>query len=1033
MKAGKKPFLRVIAYALLVSMLFGLIGCGLTPAEPIEPTEPTEPAEPTAPTEPSVPTEPSAPSEPEDPTQSTVPEPTATEPPATEAPGVAKISGHKVTGSFSMSRVWDDGSDDVKVGPQLSHDGDAGTFWNPQVLSGYTGEPAITYELDKEYDLNKFVFTFSISVYFKLFVSADGETYTLAAQIDSDNSERAFNYGVCTLEGLQLQDVRYVKLVFTGNAAGNTWISFMEAEMTEDGQKDLDTSWMLPEEESEDEGGEEVITISKATIAEATLTGEYANDRSTVPSYGLLKSFDGDVNTAFNPCAKAGYTGAPGVIFKLDKVYDLDKLVFTFGANDIMYMDISVSADGTEYTSLISITKDDTSMYSGGVATIDASAANGVQYIKVIFNGRTPVNDWINFKELAVTARTVKKITMKVSGAFSSNMVLQREKPITIWGWGKTGAEVVGTFAGHTATAIIDENGKWELSFPKQAANAKPQTMTITGMGKTITFDNILIGDVYLVSGQSNAELSIGRTVAHLDSAAKQAVYELFRNDSNIRIFLQTKSVVLENANLWDAPQENVIDSKWKWKTASANDNFWNFSALGMYFAKTLRDNLDEDIPIGLIQMAAGGAYISELLPGELCARFEYNSKHTVTPGGYYNTMISPFVGLPISGMLYYQGESYDRLHVKTYADELTAFVTELRNRWGQDFNFYNVQLSSYGQMQVDQNIWKELPHIRNQQYKALSMLDNYYLTTAMDVGYRGEVDIGTNVADFAHPKDKKTLGERVALQALAVYYGKLAVGEQSFSPVPGDVQWTKDGIVITFQNAETLKLATGDALVGFQCVINAEVVNVTGRIINGNQVLLPVDATTVSQVRYAIFQLAYPENANLVNGCGLPAPAFTLDNPGDYTVDKIVIDDFDLPISGWAMVNAGATKPEDTYDGDVTTQWNAQMSSFAAKPEVTFYLNSKADLNSMKLTFGNRAMYFTVYLSKNDVDYTEAFTVNASNYTQFYEEYVCTISDLNAEGVSSIKIVFSGSTQNTLWMSFYEIELDAVQTKEKV
>ena len=68
-----------------------------------------------------------------------------------------------------------------------------------------------------------------------------------------------------------------------------------------------------------------------------------------------------------------------------------------------------------------------------------------------------------------------------------------------------------------------------------------------------------------------------------------------------------------------------------------------------------------------------------------------------------------------------------------------------------------------------------------------------------------------------------------------------------------------------------------------------------------------------------------------------------------------------------------------------------------------------------------------------DDVDYTEAFTVNASNYTQFYEEYVCTISDLNAEGVSSIKIVFSGSTQNTLWMSFYEIELDAVQTKEKV
>ena len=73
--------------------------------------------------------------------------------------------------------------------------------------------------------------------------------------------------------------------------------------------------------------------------------------------------------------------------------------------------------------------------------------------------------------------------------------------------------------------------------------------------------------------------------------------------------------------------------------------------------------------------------------------------------------------------------------------------------------------------------------------------------------------------------------------------------------------------------------------------------------------------------------------------------------------------------------------------------------------------------------------MYFTVYVSTNDMDYTEAFTVNASNYAQFYEEYVCTASNLGVKGISSIKVVFTGNAQNTLWMSFYEIELDAVQT----
>lgn len=1020
MKSGKSQLLRNVAWLLLASMLLSFAGCGMFPGEPTEPPATEVPTE--KPTE--RPTEKPT----EVPTEKPTEEPTE-EP--TEPSGDAKIVGHKVTGSYEMSRVWEDGTDDVKVGPQLSYDGQTGTYWNPKVMTGYTGEPAITYELDKQYDLNKFVFTFSTTVYFKLFVSADGNDYTMIAQIDGDNYDRAFNYGVCTLEGLNLENIQFVKMVFTGNAAGNVWISFIETAMTEAGRTDLDTSWMLPEKEPEEEEGEEVIVISKAIIAEAELIGEYANDRTNAPSLGLLKSFDGDVSTAFNPCAMSGYAGAPGVIFKLDKVYNLDQLVMTFGPNDTMYMDIFTSGDGVTYTLLTSVTREDASVFRGGVATIDASAAANVQYIKIIFNGRTPNNDWINFKEIAVTARTTKKITMKVSGAFSSNMVLQRGKPITVWGWGKAGAAVTGTFGGHTATATIDENGKWELVFPQQTANANGQTMTITGMNKTITFDNILIGDVYLVSGQSNAELSIGRTVAHLESDAKQAVYDLFRKDPNIRVFYQAKSDVVNNPALWDVPQENVINSKYSWKVASANDNFWNFSALGMYFAKTLRENLDENIPIGLIQMAAGGAYISELLPSELCAEFEYTTKHTVTPGGYYNTMIRPFEGLPISGMLFYQGESYETLHVKNYASELTAFVTELRARWGQNFNFYNVQLSSHGQNLIDAKAWPELPLMRDQQYKVLSMLDNYYLTTSMDIGYRGELDIGTNLADFAHPKDKKTLGERIALQALAVFYGKLPVGEGSFSPVPADVQWNRDGILISFKNADTLKLAEGEMLAGFQCIINAEIVNVTGQIVNGNQVLLPVDGTTVSQVRYGVFQLAYPENANLVNGAGLPAPAFILKNPGKYTVDKIVIDDFDLQISGWAMINAGATKPQDAYDGDITTQWNAQMTSFAAKPEITFYLNANADVDSLRLTFGHRRMYFTVYVSTDGENFTEAVAVNGDNYAQFYDEYVCTIANLNAEGISAIKLVFTGSSQSTLWMSFYEISIDAVQTNE--
>ena len=927
----------------------------------------------------------------------------------------AVISSGAVTGSWADDRVADDGTENANIGPAKSYDGDTvNTMWNPGANSGYSGEPGIIYTLDGWYDLELLKLTVSnANFYFEVYGSSDGEDYSKIAEVTSATQSALRIGNIYTLDLSTGDAVKYVKLIFTGS--NTVWVNLYEVSFT--GQKVA-----KPDEES---------VIVNATITANEVLGEWTYSRVGNTSIGPEMTYDGSYTTKWNPAVKS-YSGNEGIIYTLDKAYDLEQLVFTFAAGEIMYMDIYVSADGVDYVPLTSITKDDVSMYDNGVATIDASVAQGVQYIKVIFTGKSSGSTWINFFEFEVTANVKKKHNLTVSGVFSSNMVLQRNQPISVWGWAEEGDTVTGTFAGNTVAATADRSGKWELEFPAQAANASAQTMTITNGNQNVVFDNILIGDVYLISGQSNAELPVGRTVAHLDTESKQAVYDQFRKDMNIRIFHQTKSYVVENTQYWDEPQENVINPDWSWKLAAVNDDFWDFSALGMYFATNLRKNLDEDIPIGLIQMAAGGAYIDELLPNEINQQFGYTGKHTVNVGGYYNTMINPFVGLPISGMLFYQGESYNCLHISNYARDISAFVTELRERWGQEFYFYNVQLSSYGQNLVDAKQWPELPLIRNQQYQALSMLDNYYLTTSMDVGYRGEIDIGTNVADFAHPKDKKTLGERIAKQALAVYYGKLEAGENTFSPVPSSVQWNTDGILISFENADSLALATGDTLVGFQCVINAEIVDVTGQIVNGNQVLLPVDATTVSQVRYGIFQLAYPENANLINGGNLPAPAFILDNPGEFTTSKIVIVDFDIPAKGWKSGGVSSAQPTHAHDGNLETKWNPCVSDFSAEPEITFYLNAKADINSINMTFSARRQYMTIYVSSNDVDYTEAVTITADNYQQFYTDYVCNISDLNVSGVSSFKIVFTGSSDNTYWVNFLEMELDAVQTTVK-
>lgn len=915
------------------------------------------------------------------------------------------IIAHQLVGTWVLDREGDS-----KIGPQMSYDGDAATLWNPQATSYNSGE-GIIYTLDKAYDITQIQLTFTNrEYYFELYVSTDGVSYLPVSVVTAGNSADYFTGYVATLKSLTNTNVKYVKVMFTGNAGTyNTYIGLNEIEIT-------------CKEATPAEDTREVVS---APIISHAIAGTWSNSYDDSASLGPQKSYDGDVSGTYWQGLVSNYTSGAGIVYKLDGTYDLKTITVTQKSRPY-YFDLYVSSDGEKYLPMTKITADNyAEYYSGNVCTLDGLTNTAIGYIKLIFTGNTTNSLYTGVSEVEVTGvkvTVVETTQVGVSGVFSSNMVLQRGEPIPVWGWGAAGEVISGEFAGETVTATADETGYWKLVFPAQSANAQGQIMTITSAsGQVTVFENILIGDVYIVNGQSNAELAVNRTAAHLDNTGKEEVKNLFRQDENIRIFHQTKAGVLEATDKWTTPQADVINSDWQWAVAAENEAFWTFSALGMYFAKSVRESLSEDIPIGLIQTAAGGAFLDELLPNELNQQFGYTGSHTVSVGGYYNTMIHPFVGYPIAGMLFFQGESNNYSLADNYARDLSAYITELRTRWGMDFNFYNVQLSSYGQLQIDNGIWPYLPQVRNEQYQVLGSLNDYYLTVSMDVGYAGETD-ATGLQDYMHPKDKKTLGERIAKQALAVYYKELAVGENTFSPVPSDIQWNTDGIIISFQNADTLALATGDSLVGFQCVINEEVVDVAAEIVNGNQVKLPVDATTVSEIRYGMFILCYPEDANLVNGGGLPAPAFAIANPGEFTTNKVVIDSNETS-GGWKSIGASSALPYHSYDGDMTTYWNPQVSAWSEAPTIVYDFNTAADVSGMILTFTNRQEYFTLYASTDGSTFNEVAQITADNYT----DYVCTVDGLNLTGVTAIKLVFTGSSDGSLWIGLYEIELDAV------
>jgi sialate O-acetylesterase len=796
------------------------------------------------------------------------------------------IETHEVSG-------WQtDNANSTSLGPQISYDGsyDVSKWWQAQAALNWANSPSIIYELDGYYDLSEVVIdVIKRAYYFDLYVSSDGNNWKKSLSVTSDNYSTCYTeldgstYATsdtakrCKHAFADAEAVKYVKLTMTGSIKNTLYYGLVEIDVK-------GTKVKAP-------------TMELEIIANEVSSTGWSNARVNDANYAPEFSYDGSLDKWWNPEATdTSYSNDPSIVYTLKSVYDLDKIQITTGKR-AYYFDLYVSEDGTGWTKELSITSEERSSYyknadgtayttdeTNKLCTIAFPEIIRAKHIKIVFTGAAANTNFVVVKEVEVYGKDLHEdFSFSVSGAFSSNMVLQRDEEISVWGWGNEGETISVTFAGETRTATVDNAGTWEVTFPEQSTNTNGQEMTImSSLGKKLIFEDILIGDVYLVSGQSNAELSLNRTIAHLSTDEQVTLKEQFNNDNNIRIFTQQKSYVVNNLGYASTPQKDVINEAWQWEIGSVNDACMKFSAMGYYFAKTLRDSLGENIPIGMIQMAAGGAHIEELLPSDVANDLGYTSKITVPVGGYYNSLIHPFVGLPVSGMLFYQGESDSASdqHSANYLRDLTEFIAALRTRWGWEFPVYNVQLSSYGELEaVTNNNWPYLPRVRNAQYQGLHSISNYYLAVSMDVGYNGETDL-SGLRDYMHPKNKKTVGERLAKLALAKKYNILSE-ESAFSPMPVNIEWHETSIILTFENVDdglALQADTGTSLLGFQCIVNGNIQDVSATITSSNTVKIEMDTTNVTAVRYGMTRLAYPQDANLCDSNGLPTPAFEIE-----------------------------------------------------------------------------------------------------------------------------------------------------------
>jgi len=496
---------------------------------------------------------------------------------------------------------------------------------------------------------------------------------------------------------------------------------------------------------------------------------------------------------------------------------------------------------------------------------------------------------------------------VRLPSIIGSDMVLQQNSSVAIWGWAKAGEKVTVRGSWQElfgANTRADENGKWMVKLKTPKAGG-PYSLTVKGEN-TIKLKNILIGQVWLCSGQSNMRWPVmGSNNSQQEIAA--ADYP------NIRLFTverQTSNVPVADCNgLWTVCSPKTVG---------------NFSAVAYFFGRELHKQLD--VPVGLVLSAWGGSTVEAWTAKEYFkgipnidvvldrweqSRKNYNHQAAIAqyekalkqwkvkakqarsegrkipyqpamlkhplksqqyPSNLYNAMLMPLAPFAIKGAIWYQGEANSHVIVpELYKGQLTAMINNWRQLWGQgDFGFYFVQLPNFksAQKQPSETIGKG-------SHKGWVIVREDLLKTLLvpNTGMAVTIDVG-NPEDI-HPKNKQPVGRRLALLALANSYDRDIVYS---GPIYKSMQVKDDKVVLRFEHVGSGLVAKDGELKTFAIAgadkkfvwANAQIVGDTVQVSCG-QVARP------AAVRYA--WAANPIECNLYNKEGLPASPFRTDN----------------------------------------------------------------------------------------------------------------------------------------------------------
>ncbi len=489
---------------------------------------------------------------------------------------------------------------------------------------------------------------------------------------------------------------------------------------------------------------------------------------------------------------------------------------------------------------------------------------------------------------------------VRLPSIFSDHMVLQRAAAVPVWGWAEPGEKITVSIAGQTRKATTDASGKWSIKLKKLSADGS-QTLTVSGKN-TIVIRDVLIGEVWLASGQSNMQMSVNDATNAWNEKAGAKFPQ-------IRMFTVARRPAT-------TPQTNC-EGKW---LVCAPETVGGFSAAGYFFAREIHQKLN--LPVGVIHSSWGGTPIEawssmssmeakpELAPilkvWNDTLKVPYDAQKAETDyvsalenwtnnaaklkaagkpappapekkgdprlfknfsANLFNGMIAPITGYAIRGAIWYQGENNAATDLaKLYSAQLSLMIRDWRQRWGEgDFPFAWVQLPNFhpqttNPVPTNYNNWCV---IREEMLKTLAV-KNTGMAITLDVGEANQI----------HPKNKQAVGHRLALWARAKVYGEKIPYS---GPLPDGYKIKGDKIILYFKHTDGGLAAKDGELRGFAIAGEDHQWQWANAHIDGNKVI--VSSPEVKSPKAARYAWAANPDCNLFNGVGLPATQFRTDD----------------------------------------------------------------------------------------------------------------------------------------------------------